>query len=195
MRPDGGGKRMIECLGVGADGFHILGDEPVAGFLVEARTVGVVLSTVGILVMPAGVDDHDVARAYRCLLGGLLEMLGHDLLPLAHGHIEHDTGSEERTQRNLVEQGSALDHVTGGVDMGTRVHDGRDLLCEDATLRHSMQSLDLDVLEVRPARLAQTPGVGKIDEFKLGFSVPQWPGVGHDFLSRIVVVVKRFCSG
>jgi hypothetical protein len=58
-----------------------------------------------------------------------------------------------------------------------------------------MQSLDLDVLEVRPARLAQTPGVGKIDEFKLGFSVPQRPGVGHDFLSRIVVVVKRCCGG
>ena len=69
VRADRGGQRVVQRLGIGADGFDALGRKPLAGFLVEARRVGVVLGAVGVFVVPAGVDDDDVAgpdlRAWR----------------------------------------------------------------------------------------------------------------------------------
>ena len=66
-------ERVIERLRVGSDHFHLLGGEPLTGFLVEAGRIAVVLLVIAVILVPAGVDDDDVAGLD--LGGRLLEII------------------------------------------------------------------------------------------------------------------------
>src|ERR1700691_840973 len=79
MRPDGGAQRMVERLGVSADHFDFLGRKPFAGLLVEPGRVAVVLLVVAVVLMPARIDDDDVAGLY--LGGRLFQISGRDHTP------------------------------------------------------------------------------------------------------------------
>ena len=164
VRADGGGQRMVERLGVRAHRLDPPGREPLPRLLVEARGVGVVVGAVAVVVMPAGVDDDDVTGPY--LRPGGLQVVRGDHFPLLLRDRHHHPGAEERAQRDLVQQRRALDHVPGRVDVRAGVHDRGDLLGKYPALRHPVQPLDLDVLEVRPGRDAVPPGVGQVVELQ-----------------------------
>ena len=55
-------------------------------------------------------------------------------------------------QRHLVDERRALHDVGRRIDVGGVVHGGRDALRQHARLRHVVDALDLDVLEVGPVR-------------------------------------------
>src|SRR5580692_8567810 len=53
----------------------------------------------------------------------------------------------------------------GRIDMRTRMHHRRDSLGQYTRLGHAMETFDLDVLEVGPAGLSQSPRVAQVVEF------------------------------
>src|SRR3990170_1529974 len=80
MRPERGRQRMIDLGRIDAHEFHVLRREPFAGRLAQSGSMTEVLLAVGVLLVPAGVDDHDVPR--QDLRRGFLEIGGFDRLPL-----------------------------------------------------------------------------------------------------------------
>src|SRR5206468_2157071 len=69
LRADGGGERVIIGLRVVANHFYLFLDEPFSSRGHEARRVTEVILAVVVLVVPAGVDDHHVARPYDLAAG------------------------------------------------------------------------------------------------------------------------------
>src|SRR4051812_30458929 len=127
LRPDRGGERMVVGLGVVADHLHLLLDEPLTGRGYETGRPAEIVFAILVELVPAGVDDDDIARAHD-LAGGLLQILISDLLPLLLRNRYDDPRAEEVRQRNLVDERRALHHMGGRIDMGGVVHAGRDAL-------------------------------------------------------------------
>ena len=169
LGPDGRGHRVIGRLKVAADHLDALLPKPGSRFLIESRRVAEIFEVVPVLVMPAGVDDDDVAGPY--LRPGALQILRRDDLPLALGYGDGHSGAEEGLERKLVDELLALDDVRGGVHMRRAVHDGRDALGQDAGFGVVMDSLGLDVLKIGPVGDAVTPRVAQIIELQTGRSV------------------------
>ena len=165
LRADRGGERMVVGLGVVADHLDLLLDEPLAGRRHEAGRAAEIVLAVLVLVMPAGVDDHHVARAHD-LAGGLFQIVIGDRLPLLLRDRHHDAGAEEMRQRHLVDERRALHHVRRRVDVGGVVHRGGDALRQHARLRHVVDALDLDVLEIGPVRRLVTEPMGQVVELE-----------------------------
>src|SRR5690606_37702139 len=69
LRPDGGGERMIVGLGVVTDDLHLLLHEPVGGRWHEARRAAEIVLRVLVLMVPAGIDDHHIARPHHLARG------------------------------------------------------------------------------------------------------------------------------
>ena len=69
-------------------------------------------------------------------------------------------------QRHLVDERRALHDMRRRVDVGGRVHRGGDALRQHARLRHVVDALDLDVLEVRPVGALEAPAVGQVVELQ-----------------------------
>ena len=121
LRADGGRQRMVVGLGVVADDLDFLLDEPLARRRHEAGRVAEIFLAVLVLVMPASVDDHDVARTHD-LAGGLLQIVVGDLFPFLFRNRHHDAGAEKMRQRHFVDERCALDDVRRRVDVGGVVH-------------------------------------------------------------------------
>src|SRR5262249_54942282 len=77
----GGGEGMVVGLGVVADDLDLFLDEPLARRRHEAGRAAEIVLAVLVDLVPAGVHDDDVARAYR-RAGGLFEIVVGDRLPL-----------------------------------------------------------------------------------------------------------------
>ena len=165
LRADGGGERMVVGLRVVADHLDLLLDEPFAGRRHEAGRAAEIVLAVLVELVPAGVDDHHVARPHD-LAAGLFQIVAGDRLPLLLRDRHHDAGAEEMRQRHLVDERRALDHMRRRVDMRGVVHRGRDALRQHARLRHVVDALDLDVLEVRPVRRLIAEAMGQIVELQ-----------------------------
>ncbi len=165
LRPDRRCQRMIVGLGVVADHLDLLLDEPFAGRLHEAGRTAEIILAVLVLVVPAGVDQHHVARPHH-LAGGLLQVVVGDRLPFLLRDRHDDAGAEEVRQRHLVDERRALDDMGRCVDVGGVVHRGGDALRQHARLRHVMDALDLDVFEIGPVRRLITEPVRQIVELK-----------------------------
>ena len=165
LRADRRRERMIVGLGVVADHLDLLLDEPLAGRLHEAGRTAEIILAVLVLVVPAGVDDHHVARPHH-LAGGLFQIVIGDRLPFLLRDRHHDAGAEEMRQRHLVDERRALDDVGRRVDVGGVVHRGGDALRQHARLRHVVDALDLDVLEIGPVRRLVTEPMRQIVELK-----------------------------
>ena len=142
---------MVVGLGIVTDDLDLLLDEPLARRGHEAGRAAEIILTVLVLVMPAGVHDHHVARAHD-FAGGLFQVVIGDRFPLFFLDRDHDTGAEEMRQRNLIDERRALYHVSGGIDVRRIVHRGGDALRQHARLGVIVDALDLDVLEIRPVR-------------------------------------------
>ena len=69
-------------------------------------------------------------------------------------------------QWHLVDEGRALNDVRGRVDMRGVVHRGGDALRQHAGLRHVVDALDLDVLEIRPVRGLIAEAMGQVIELQ-----------------------------
>ena len=156
---------MIVGLRVVADHLDLLLHEPMAGRRHKAGRAAEVVLAVLVLVVPAGVDDHHVARAHD-LAAGFFQIVAGDRLPLLLGDRHHDAGAEEMRQRHLVDERRALHHMRRRVDMGGVVHRGGDALRQHARLRHVVDALDLDVLEIRPVRRLIAEAMGQIVELQ-----------------------------
>ena len=165
LRPDRGGERMVVGLGVVADDLDLLLDEPFAGRRHEAGRAAEIVLAVLVKLVPAGIDDHHVARAHD-LAGGLLQVVIGDLLPLLLRDRHHDAGAEEMRQRHLVDERRALNDVRRRIDMRGVVHRGGDALRQHARLRHVVDALDLDVFEIRPVRRLISEAMGQVVELK-----------------------------
>ena len=165
LRADGGGERMVVGLGVVADHLDLLLDEPIAGRRHEAGRAAEIVLAVLVELVPAGVDDHHVARPHD-LAGGLFEVVVGDRLPFLLRDRHHDAGAEEMRQRHLVDERRALDDVRRRVDVRGVVHGGRDALRQHARLRHVVDALDLDVLEIGPVRRLIAEAMGQVVELQ-----------------------------
>ena len=66
------------------------------------------------------------------------------------------------------------------VDVCAGMHYRGDLLGEHTASGHVVQSLDLDVLEVRPCRHTMTPRVRQVVELQLRLGFAEGPGETHD---------------
>ena len=165
LRADRGRERMIVGLGVVADHLDLLLDEPLAGGRHEAGRAAEIVLAVLVELVPAGVDDDDVARAHD-LAGGLFEIVVGDLLPFLLRDRHHDAGAEEVRQRHLVDERRALHDMRRRVDMGGVVHGRGDALRQHAGLRHVVDALDLDVLEIRPVRRLVAEAMGQVVELE-----------------------------
>src|ERR1700733_2170283 len=149
--------------------------------------------------MPPGIDDDDVTR--QDLRPGRLKILRHDFLPLALRDRDHDTGAEEKGQRQILDQRRALDHVARGIQVGGAVHHRGNTLRQHPGLGVVVHPLDLDVLEVGPVRNAVPPRVTQIEELqgvcRGGHTLTYW-GQGNSLwasLSRITVQQWKDGSG
>src|SRR6478609_9512041 len=147
LRPDRRGERMVVGLGVVADHLHLLLDEPFTGRGYETGRPAETVFAILVELVPAGVDDDDVARAHD-LARGLLQILVCDLLPLLLRNGDDDARAEEMWQRDLVDERRPLHHMRGRIDMGGVVHAGRDALRQDTGLGVIVDALDLDVFEI-----------------------------------------------
>ena len=165
LRADGGGERVIVGLGVVADHLDLLLDEPFAGRRHEAGRAAEIVLAVFVELVPAGVDDHHVARPHD-LAAGFLEVVAGDRFPFVLGDRHHDAGAEKMRQRHFVDERRALDHVRRRVDMRGVVHRGGDALRQHARLRHVVNALDLDVLEIRPVRRLIAEAMGQVVELQ-----------------------------
>ncbi len=116
-------------------------------------------------MVPAGVDDQNVALADR-VAAGLFEIVPGDRLPFLLGQRHDDPCAEEMRQRHLVDEGRALHHVRGGVDVGGGVHGGGDALAQHPRLGHVVDALDLGVLEVGPVRVLKPEAVAEVVELQ-----------------------------
>ena len=161
LRPDRGGERMIVRLRVVAHDLHLLFDEPFASRRHEAGRAAEVVLAVFVLVMPAGVDNHHVARPHH-LTGGLFQVVVGDLLPHLFLDRDHDARAEEVRQRHLVDKRRALNDVRRSIDVRGVMHRGRDALRQYARLRHVVDAPDLHVLEIRPIRGLITEAMGQV---------------------------------
>src|SRR5262249_9151875 len=81
LRADGGGERMVGGFRIVADALDLFLDEPLARRRHEAGRAAEIVLAVLVDLVPAGVDDDDVARTHR-RAGGLLEIVVGDRLPL-----------------------------------------------------------------------------------------------------------------
>src|SRR5262249_44615660 len=115
LRPDRSRERVIVRLRVVTDNFHLLLDEPLAGRGHEAGRIAEVVLAVVVLEVPAGVDEHDIARAH-VLASGLLQIVVGDELPFLLRDRHHDAAAEEMRQWHLVDEGRPLHHVRGRID-------------------------------------------------------------------------------
>ena len=165
LRADGGRQRMIVGLGVVADDLDLLFDEPLAGRRDEAGRVTQIVLAVLVLLVPAGVDDHDVARPHD-LAGGLFEVVIGNWLPFLLRNRNHDAGAEKMRQRYLVDERRPLYDMRRRVDMCGVVHAGRDALRQHARLRHVVDAFDFDVFEIGPVRRLVPEAMGQIVERK-----------------------------
>src|SRR6266576_1303028 len=116
-------------------------------------------------LVPAGVDDDDVARAHG-RAGRLFEIVVGDRFPLLLRNRDDDSRAEEMRQRNLVDERRALHHMRRRIDMRRVVHARRDALRQDAGLGVVMDALDLDVFEVGPVRGLVTETVRQVVELE-----------------------------
>ena len=160
----GGGQRMVDERGV--DGHH-LGlhrHEPLGRFLGETRGFAVVLESIGVLVMPAGDDDHDVALFDARL--GVLEVGGGDDFPGLLGNVEDAAVAEEAVGGDGRQVGALLDEVEGSVHVGAGVHDGDDAPGEDAVLGVLDRAVHLDVGLPGIGRSPVAPDVAQFDQLK-----------------------------
>ena len=69
-------------------------------------------------------------------------------------------------QRHFVDERRALHDVRRRIDMRGVVHRGGDALRQHARLRHVVDALDLDVLEIRPVRRLIAEAMGQIVELQ-----------------------------
>ncbi len=160
MRADGGAERMIERLGIRADHLDFPLHEPLAGFLVEAWRVAVIVLIIAVIFVPAGVDDGDVALAN--LRARVFKVLSSDDFPFLLRDGNHHAGAEKIRQRHFIHERRTRHDVRGRIDMGARMHDRCDPLRQHAGFRHAVQTLDLHIFKVRPAGLPQAPGVREV---------------------------------
>src|SRR4029077_10178702 len=130
-----------------------------AGRRDEAGRVAEIVLAVLVLLVPAGIDDHHVARAHH-LARRLFQVVIVDRFPFLLRQRDLDAAAEEMRQRHLVDERRALHDMGRRVDVRGVVHAGRDALRQHARFRHVMDALDLDVFEVRPVRrlIAETMG-------------------------------------
>ena len=163
LRTDRSRQRMIVGLGIVADDFHFLFHEPFAGRRHEAGRVTEIVFAILVLLVPAGVDDHHVARPHH-LAGGLFEIVVGDRLPFLFRDRHDDAGAEKMRQRHFVDKRRALNDMRRRVDMRGVVHRRGDALRQHARLRHVMNAFDLDVFEVRPVRRLIAEAMGQIVE-------------------------------
>ena len=121
VRAHGRGERMIDVRSVDADHLGLLGHEPLGRVLGEPGGFTVVLETVGVLVMPAGDDDDDVAllAPQAC---GLLQVGGGDDLPVLLGNVEHRAVAEVTVGRDGRQVGTLLDEMKRRVHVSAGVH-------------------------------------------------------------------------
>jgi len=61
MRAERGRERMIDARGVDADELYLLLDQPLGRGFAQARGLAKVLLAAGIIAMPAGIDEYDIA--------------------------------------------------------------------------------------------------------------------------------------
>ena len=165
LRADGGRERVVVGLRVMADHLDLFLDEPFAGRRHKPGRAAEIVFAVLVELVPAGVDDHHVARPHD-LAAGLFEVIAGDRLPLVLRDRHHDAGSEKVRQRHLVDEGCPLNHMRGRVDMRGVVHRRRDALRQHARLRHVVDALDLHVLEVRPVRGLIAEAMGQVIELQ-----------------------------
>src|SRR3954470_19813216 len=102
LRPDRGGERMVVSLGIVAHDLYLLFDEPLTGRGYETGRPAEIVFAILVELVPAGVDDDDVARAHD-LARGLLQILVCDLLPFLFWNGNDDARAEEMRQRDLVD--------------------------------------------------------------------------------------------
>src|SRR5262252_4872149 len=104
---DGGGQRVVQSLGIRANGLHVSFGEPLARLLVEAGRVSVVRHVIGIVAMPTGIDDGNVSRLD--LWPGFFEVFRSHNLPLLLRNRHNRTAPKECKQRQFVQVGRAFD--------------------------------------------------------------------------------------
>src|SRR6478752_7343017 len=124
---DCGGERVIVRLRVVADHLDLLLHKPFAGGRHEAGCATEIIFTVFVELVPAGIDDHDVARTYN-FPASLLQVIAGDGLPFVLRQRHHDAGAEEMRQRHFIDKRRALNDVGRCIDMGGVMHRGRDAL-------------------------------------------------------------------
>src|SRR5260370_19060407 len=107
LRTDGSGKRVIVRLRVVADHLPLFLDEPLPRRRHEARRATEIVLVVLVGLVPAGIDDHHVARTPRGA-SGLFHIIIRDRLPFLFGNRDHDARAEEVRQWNLTDQWGPL---------------------------------------------------------------------------------------
>ena len=105
--------------------------QPLSRVLGQAGGLAVVLQGIRVLVVPAGIDDHNIALAHG---PRLFQILGGDGLIAALGHIQHHTVAEEAVRGDGGQVRAALDQVDRGQHVRTGVQGGTGLPCQHAVL-------------------------------------------------------------
>ena len=160
-----GGQRVVDRRGVDGDQLHLPAGQPLRRGLGKAGAVAEVLHVVGVAVMPAGVQHHDVPGPD---LPRRLEIGRLQVLPFALGHVQHHPGAEERVQRQLSDARAALGQVNRGVQVRAVVHRGDDVLGQDALFGDRRHPVDLDIGVAGESRGVMAPFVTELHEFQAG---------------------------
>jgi hypothetical protein len=98
LRTDCGGERVIVGLCIVTDNLDLFLDEPFAGGWYETWRAAEIIFTVLVELVPAGIDDDDIAWTDD-LTAGFFQIIAGDRLPLVFRQRYNDARAEEMRQR------------------------------------------------------------------------------------------------
>src|SRR3974390_1334216 len=128
-----------------------------------------ILLAIGVLAMPAGIDEHDVAGLDRGL--DLFEIDRLDQLPFALRDRERDPAAEEAVERQLADGSRFRDEMDWRIHMRRGMEDGSNLVRHHALLRVMGDAFELDLLITGKNRRIHAPRMAELDEGKSAFRI------------------------
>src|SRR3974377_2016678 len=106
---------MINTSRVDTDQLHLFVDQPLRCRFAQSRRMAEILLAIGVLAMPAGIDEHDVAGLDRGL--DLFEIDRLDQFPFALRDRERDPAAEEAVKRQLADGSRFRDEMDRRIPM------------------------------------------------------------------------------
>ena len=158
---------VVQRLQIEAHALDLVVHQPVGALDGHAGGVHEVVVVLAPALVHAGADEDPVALldAALHLVGGLLDVLNGDQLPVLFGDIQADRRAIVVLQRQLVGIRRLGNHVGGGVGVGGVVHvEVVEGLKQTIVHGHVLHTVDVEVAVGGPQGIAAAEGMGQVDK-------------------------------